>query len=241
MLMNINSGEKMKRFLGFAVFTFFTSSTLAVELSNTDYGFPLGENKYFQEHYSGNFVLSDNGAIKKLNITAENSIRVFKLQNEYVVLQIAMYHYPVLTVNSISKDFKSKAVEFDVSNIPDYMINGDFHCKPFEKSNTLYFNCSNESISKNIYKYIYSNGGISPLNKVDNSQARVKNCSNEYQYYKYLRDTKPKNGYNSKTMPLSITRGLNSRLKNVDEVKFAQILNNPKLLTLQQFTVKYCP
>ena len=230
----------MNRFLGFAVLTFFTSSALAVELRNTDYGFSLGGNKYFQE-YNGEFVLSDNGTIKKLNIFPGMLLQVFKLQDEYIVISVASSHYPILSVDSISKDFKVKEIKFDVSNIPDYMINGDFNCEPFEKSNNLYFSCSNESISKKIYKYIYSDGKILTLNKVDNSQARVKNCSMEYQNYKSLRATKPKNGYNSATMPLAITRGLSSRLKNVNEVKFAQILNSPTTLTLQQFKVKYCP
>lgn len=179
--------------------------------------------------------------IKKLNIDPGMMTQVFKLKDEYVVISVNGPHYPVLIVNSISKDFKATEIEFNVSNIPEYIINGDFYCDTLEKSNNLYFNCSNDSVSKKIYKYIYSNGKISTLNKVDNSQARVKNCSMEYQNYKSLRATKPKNGYNSATMPLAITRHLNTRLKNVSDVKFAQILNSPTTLTLQQFKVKYCP
>lgn len=230
----------MKQFLGLAVLAFFSSHVFAIELKHTDYGFSLGGGKYFQEDVDG-FVLSDNGVIKKLNIDPGMMTQVFKLKDEYVVISVNGPHYPVLIVNSISKDFKATEIEFNVSNIPEYIINGDFYCDTLEKSNNLYFNCSNDSVSKKIYKYIYSNGKISTLNKVDNSQARVKNCSMEYQNYKSLRATKPKNGYNSATMPLAITRHLNTRLKNVSDVKFAQILNSPTTLTLQQFKVKYCP
>ena len=68
----------MKKFISFTLLTLFTSHIYAIQLKNSEYGFELGGNKYFQESEEG-LVISNDGNIKKLNITPGMMPEIYKL------------------------------------------------------------------------------------------------------------------------------------------------------------------
>jgi len=45
----------MKKFISFTLLTLFTSHIYAIQLKNSEYGFELGGNKYFQERWIRKF------------------------------------------------------------------------------------------------------------------------------------------------------------------------------------------
>lgn len=231
----------MKKFISFTLLIFVTSHIYAIELKNSAYGFALGGNKYFQESDEG-LILYNNGNIKKLNISPGMMPQIYKLSNEYVVISVASVHYPAPVIQTINFNYQAKDIDTDtgLKNIPEYLINGDFDCSSTEKENKIFFNCYNSDYENNVYKYVYSNQKFTAINNPNGTKVNNKHCLSEFKQYSYLRSSKPHGGYHSDTMPLSITRGLNTRLKNMNTNKYAEILNSKNKLTQSQFQTKYC-
>ena len=165
----------MKFFLGLFILTFLSSNVFAIELTSNDYGFKIGNNKYFQVDGSGVY-LSDNGKLKKLDVEVGMLVQIFKLKDEYIVISIGNQYNGSPIISSISNDLKTKKINVDLSNIPDFLINGSLDCETSEKLNKLYFSCSNSVKSNTIYKYIYNNGKFSSINKIDNRQVTADHC-----------------------------------------------------------------
>ena len=229
----------MKKFISFTLLTLFTSHIYAIQLKNSEYGFELGGNKYFQESEEG-LVLSNDGNIKKLNITPGMMPEIYKLSNEYVVVSVAGPYYPAPVIQTINFNYQAKEIDTNLKNIPQHLINGDFSCESKEQENKIFFNCSNYEYKTNVYKYVYSNQKFTATNSPNSTKVNQKHCLGEFQMYSSLRASKPRGGYRENTMPLSITRGLNSRLKNMNTTKYAEILNSKNKLTQNQFQTKYC-
>ena len=229
----------MKKFISFTLLIFVTSHIYAIELKNSAYGFALGGNKYFQESEEG-LILSNNGNIKKLNITPGMMPQIYKLSNEYVVVSVAGPYYPAPVIQTINFNYQAKDIDTNLKNIPEHLINDDFSCDSKEKENKIFFNCYNYESKNNVYKYVYSNQKFTAINSPNATKANNTHCLNEFKQYSSLRSSKPHGGYSSDTMPLSITRGLNTRLKNMNTNKYAEILNSKNKLTQSQFQTKYC-
>lgn len=229
----------MKKFISFTLLTLFTSHIYAIQLKKSEYGFELGGNKYFQEGEEG-LVFSNNGNIKKLNITPGMMPEIYKLSNEYVVISVAGPYYPAPIIQTINFNYQAKEIDTNLKNIPEYLINGDFSCAYKEQENKIFFNCSNYEYKSNVYKYVYSNQKFTAINSPNLTKVNQTHCLSEFQQYSSLRASKPRGGYGRDTMPLSITRGLNTRLKNMNTTKYAEILNSKNKLTQSQFQNKYC-
>lgn len=227
---------KKYTFISFLLLTL-SQNTFSKELNSVEGVYTLGKDTYiFSVGGEPYLPIVKNGVVK--GKMRNGYTRIFKLSNEYVAFVIENQWIPLPTIFRISNDYKVKEINFNYSDIPTTLKNDFLDCNPVQVDDFINLTCYAGDKKKYTFKYKYSAGNITKVSEPNTQNVNEENCKKEYSIYKELRAKNRSEVYTD--LPLSITRNLNTRLKNVNEFKYMGLLNNMQLIPYDTFRYKLC-